>query len=249
MDFMGFSGRKILVTGASSGIGQATAILLSQLGAAVVLVARDMEKLSQTLNRMENPARHMAVAFDLNDFERYEEMFQKSVEDGVKLTGLVHSAGIVKAIPLKVIKPENVKEIFDTNFFAFLYLTSKYAKKKFSDGGSVVGVSAINAHHPDKCMSVYAASKSALEAAVRTLALELTGQGIRINSVIPGAVNTPMIKGIDEERVKAIAGRQLLGMEEPQQIADVIAYLLSDRSSAITGRNVYADAGALGQYT
>ena len=111
-----------------------------------------------------------------------------------------------------------------------------------------MGVSAINAHYPQKCMSIYAASKGALEASVKTLALELCCQGIRINSVIPGAVETPMSEFIEEETKKQIEGRQLLGMEQPGQIADVIAYLLSDRSSCMTGRNVYADAGLLGQF-
>ncbi|MBR4153935.1 MAG: SDR family oxidoreductase [Paludibacteraceae bacterium] len=96
-------------------------------------------------------------------------------------------------------------------------------------------------------MTLYSASKAAVEAAVRNLALELSGQQIRINSVIPGAVNTPMAKNVEENILNAIVAKQLLGMQVPEQIANLIVYLLSDRSDAITGRNIFVDGGMLGQ--
>jgi len=247
MQFIDLSDRKILVTGASSGIGQATAILLSQLGATVVLCARREKELNQTVAVMENPARHIVIPFDVRDFDNYDKLFERATADGVKLTGLVHSAGIVKAIPLKIMRAENINEIFEVNFTAFMCLIAQYIKKKFSNGGCIVGISAINAHYPAKCTSIYAASKGALEASIRTLALELSPKGIRINSVIPGSVRTPMIDDMDKETLKQIESKHLLGMETTGQIADVIVYLLSDRSSGITGRNVYADGGVLGQ--
>lgn len=248
MRFIDLSGRKILVTGASSGISRATATLLSRLGAAVVLCARDQGRLQETLDGMEHPQRHVVAPFDVRDFDAYDRLFQMSVADGVKLTGLVHSAGIAKAVPLRMLRKESIDEIFDVNCSAFLCLAAKYARKKYSDGGSIVGISAVNAHYPHKCMGIYAASKGALEASVRTLAVELAAQGIRINSVIPGAVKTSMADSMDGDTLRSIAGRQLLGMETPGQVADVIAYLISDRSSCITGRNIFADGGLLGQW-
>lgn len=96
-------------------------------------------------------------------------------------------------------------------------------------------------------MTLYAASKAAIEAAVKTMAIELADQRIRINAIIPGAVDTPMSESVNTEMLKSIVSKQLLGMQSPSQIADYIAFLLSDRSSAVTGRSLYADGGMLGQ--
>lgn len=246
MQYMDLTGKKILVTGASSGIGKAAAELLSKLGATVVLCARNKEQLRNTLAVMEAPSRHIVLSFDLCRFEDYEQLFEKAA-DGEKLTGMVHSAGVSKALPLKIMSKKWIDEIFEINYYAFMFLTSWFAKKKYSDGGSIVGISAVNAHYPQKCMSIYAASKGALEASVRTLALELASKNIRINSVVPGAVKTPMADLVSEDILRQIVDRQLLGMENPEQIANVIAFLISDNSSCITGRNIYADGGVLGQ--
>lgn len=247
MRFINLAGRKILVTGASSGIGRATAILLSQLGAVVILCGRNQKELEITREQLKEKDKHLVIPFDVTCFNSYEEMFHEAVADGIKLTGLVHCAGIAKVIPIKILKKEDIDAIFNVNYTAFMCLIACYARKKYSNGGSIVGVSAINAHYPQKCMSVYAASKGALEVSVKTLALELAPLKIRINTVIPGAVKTPMTDFIDDEALKKIAEKQLLGMEEAEQISDVIAYLLSDRSASMTGRNIYADGGVLGQ--
>ena len=121
------------------------------------------------------------------------------------------------------------------------------AKKKYNIGGSIVGISALNAHYPQKCMTLYSASKAAVEATIRSLALELSGQHIRINSVIPGAVNTPMAKSVELHTLNTIVAKQLLGIQSPEQIANLISFLLSDKSDAITGRNIFVDGGMLGQ--
>ena len=247
MQFINLSERKILVTGASSGIGRATAILLSQLGATVVLCGRNGRELEITRSRMQNGDKHFVLPFDITHFQNYNELFCKAVTDGEKLTGLVHCAGMTKVIPIKLLKKEDIDNIFNVNYNAFMYLVAYYVRKKYSSGGSIVGISAINAHYPQKCMSVYAASKGALEASIKTLALELAPLKIRINSVIPGAVATPMTEFIDDEILNKIEEKQLLGMEDAEQIANVIAYLLSERSASMTGRSVYADGGVLGQ--
>ena len=137
--------------------------------------------------------------------------------------------------------------LFSVNYYGFLNMVQHYSRRKYNNGGSVVAISAVNKHYPQKCMTLYAASKAAIEASVRTLAIELSDLNIRINSVVPGAVNTPMAASVEEEALTRIVSRQLLGMQEPGEIANVIAFLLSDSASAITGRNIFADGGMLGQ--
>lgn len=247
MSLVDLQKRKILITGASSGIGRAVAILVSQLEASVVLCGRDEDKLKKTLSMMTHTEKHQYICFDVKNFSNYERVFCEAVSDGVLLDGLVHCAGIAKVTPLRILKPSIITEIMDTNFCSFMQLVSMYARKKYACGGSVVAVSAVNSHYPQKCMSVYAASKAALEAAVKTMALELAAQRIRINCVVPGAVDTSMMRGVEEEVIKKILDKQLLGVGKPEDIANMIAFLLSNAASFITGRSLYVDGGMLGQ--
>lgn len=239
-----FTDKKIMVTGASSGIGRATAVLLDSLGAELVLCDRDEENLQKVVAELSHAR---GIPFDLLSFDDYDGLFSQAVSEGKKLNGLVHCAGIVSVTPLKIMQPQLIHNIMDINLTSFMMLCSSYSKRKYSIGGSIVGISAANAHTPQKCMSVYAASKAAVEASVKTMALELAKSNIRINCIAPGAVNTPMSQNTDEETLKKIVSRQLLGMCEPSQIASVAAFLLSEASSAITGRTVFADGGMLGQ--
>ena len=239
--------RKILITGASSGIGRATALLVSQLGASVVLCARDASRLLETLEMMDSPQKHRCIPFDVTDFDKYDEVFTQAVSDGKKIDGLVHCAGIARPLPIRSMSPSAVLAIMDVNFHSFLHLVHTYTKKKYGCGGSIVAVSAANSHYPQTCMSVYAASKAALEASIKTMALELAAQKIRINCVAPGAVDTPMTQMADEDALDKILDKQLLGMGKPKDIANMIAFLLSDASSFITGRAMFVDGGLLGQ--
>lgn len=245
------SDKKILITGASSGIGRETAILATRLGATIVLCGRDEQRLKETRQFMEDSKKHITIVYDLCDFEHYNDLFDQAVADGIHLKGLVHCAGIASVLPLRAMKHKQVQNVMDTNFGSFMELMSFYGKRKYSDGGSVVAVSAINAHYPQKCMSAYAASKAAIEAAASSFALELSVQGIRVNCVVPGSIDTPMAHGftdnVGEDKLDLINKSQLLGMGRPIDVANMIAYLLSDASSFITGRQMFVDGGRLGQ--
>ena len=243
-----FVGKRIMVTGASSGIGRSTAILLSQLGANIVLIGRDGTRLQSTLDKMAT-GDHTVLSFDLQNFDEYDAMLAQCIAKG-KLDGLVHCAGIAKVIPIKAVSVNNIHETMDTNFTSFLMLMKYLSKKRFTnDGASFVVLSAINAHYPQKCMSVYVASKAALEAAVKTLALELYERKMRINTLVVGPVATPMGGfPLDSEEGKGVHSDitpNLMGLALPQQIAEMAAYLLSDACSYTTGRNFYVDGGRL----
>lgn len=236
-----------MIAGASSGIGQATSVLLSRLGAKLVLVSRDADRLEVTKDMLLWPAAHTVIPYDSTDLESCKDVFDKAVADGKKLSGFVYCCGTAKAIPLRAVSYTEYSNIFFVNYYGFLHMIKYFAKRKYNDGGSIVAVSALNAHYPQKCMTVYASSKAAIEAAVRTLAVELADVNIRINSVIPGAVDTPMSGCVDKTTLERIISRQLLGMQQPDEIANLIAFLLSARSGAITGRNIFTDGGMLGQ--
>lgn len=243
---MDMSGKRVLITGASSGIGRATAVLLSKLGAALVLMGRDHERLEETRRMLTGDA-HVAIPLELRNFDEYAGRFKEIRSTGEKLSGLVHCAGIAKVIPIKVASADNIREMFDVNFVSFMELVKHYSKKTNSSGGSIVCLSAINAHYPQKCMSIYAATKGALEMAVSSLAVELFDKNIRVNAIVPGPIATPMAGSFGEVSGDEgnIIGRQLMPLGQPEDIANMAAYLLSDAAKFITGRKFYVDGGRL----
>ena len=246
-----FADKTILVTGASSGVGREVAIALSKKGARVVLVARDSERMDRTIHEMDNPAMHIAISFDLLRLDEYHEIFNTLKEKKIKLNGLVHCAGIAPVIPLRISNYQNSIDVFKLHYFSFVELAKFYSKKAYSEGGSIVAVSAISAHVPQKCMTAYSSSKAAVEAACRSLAIELVDKNIRINSVVLGGVNTSItansntsISNVTSTYENPVQ-RQLLGIAEPKQVVGPILFLLSDESGFITGRELYVDGGLL----
>ncbi|MBP5260536.1 MAG: SDR family oxidoreductase [Clostridiales bacterium] len=238
---------KYLILGASSGIGRAVAEELAAEGHTLILASSNESRLTSVKDSLCSPDTHTVSVFDAREPESLNRVYDQAVNDGVKLDGVVYSVGTVLVTPLRTLKKEDIDSVFGINFDTFLIAASLFAKKKYSSGGSFVAVSAANAHYPQKCMSVYAASKGAIEAAVKTLALEMSEQNKRINAVIPGATETAMIKDIPREQLDSIVSKQLNGLLSPEDIADVICFLLSDKSRSITGRSIFADGGLLGQ--
>lgn len=243
-DYLKLCNKRVMVTGASSGIGRATAIALSRQGAQTILIGRNKEGLEETIGRMKEGV-HVSIDADLKDFTQYEAIFKKATEGG-KISGLVHCAGVVEVIPAKVITYQKMLDMFHINFFAFMELIKYFTKKRFSDGGSIVAVSALSAHQGRKGMSVYSASKGALEAAVRSLSFELIDKGFRVNAVVPGPVATPMAVKSEQDFGFRVEERASLGIANPEDIANTILYLLSDASGFVTGRNCFVDGGRIG---
>ena len=210
------------------------------------MLGRDEQRLAETKDNLSGEG-HVSISLELREFEKYADAFKQIKETGKKLDGFVHCAGIAKVIPLKVVSANVIQDIFAVNYVSFMELMKHFAKKTNSDGGSVVCLSAINAHYPQKCMSVYAATKGALEMAVSSLAVELFEKKIRVNAVVPGPIATPMAASFSEVSGEEsnIVGQQLMALGEPADIANMTAYLLSDASKFITGRKFYVDGGRL----
>lgn len=241
--------KKIMVTGASSGMGRATAILLSQIGAKVVLVGRNESKLHETIAGMEEPEKHICFSQDLSVLEEIEPLVKQAVrQDGVKLNGLVHCAGAAHTVPLPLMNYEKQDADMRLNYYAFIELIKHISKRKYcGESCSFVGISSVAAFRGEKCQTIYSATKAAMDAAVITLSKELADKGMRINSIRPGSIRTDMLKKFAEqiglESVDVLNERQRFGLGKPEDVANLAAFLLSPAAGFITGQNIAIDGG------
>ena len=238
---------KYLVTGAASGIGKATSIALAECGARIVLVDMNEEGLKKTFSEMSGNG-HMIYPIDFSEQTDLSETIGAIVEQMGKLNGFVHCAGIAPVTPIATLTREKLEKVMAINYYSFLEMVRCISKKKYREENcNIVGVSSINSLYPEKCMTAYVASKAAVNAAVESLAIELAKNNIRINAVMPGIVNTPMTQRafseMEEENRNLKQRKQVLGTTEPEEVASIILFLLSDLSTAITGRTIYADGG------
>lgn len=235
-------GKTILVTGASSGIGRATAIECSKLGAIVIITGRNSERLQQTYDSLYGLG-HLQIIADLNNLEDLTSL----VNQVPILDGVVNNAGIAKTQPISFIKEEDLQKIFATNTFTPILLVKQLLrKKKINKNASLVFTSSVSAIKSDLGNSVYGASKAALQSYVRYCARELAPKSIRANSIHPGMVTTPLIIGgaHSDDDLQTDAQNYPLGRYgRPEEIAWSIIYLLSDASAWITGHSLIIDGG------
>jgi NAD(P)-dependent dehydrogenase (short-subunit alcohol dehydrogenase family) len=241
------SGKTIIVTGASSGIGAAAVTALTGAGCKVVATARDAEKLSALYGADGNVA---ALPWDLSDPERIADYANEAGELAGPVAGLVHCAGAQDVSPLHLTKPALLDRVFRLNTYAAVLLVSFFSKKgKYADGASFVLISSLSAHEGTRGRSVYAASKAALEGYAVAAAPELAEKGIRINCIAPGIVRTPAVDGffkqLTDEQKDALLTEYPLGIGEPEDVAHLIEYLISDRARWITGQVLKPDGGHL----
>ena len=240
-------GKTILVTGASSGIGRATAIECSKMGATVVITGRNWSQLIETQNSMKS---HMGggkstiIRCNLTDETELNQLFESTPV----LHGAVLNAGISRLSPVKSIRREVLKQVLETNTVSAIMLLQKLLKsRKLADGSSVVFTSSMSALGETAVgTSIYSASKGALTAFVRVAALEVAGRGIRVNAICPGEVRTGMIADNDLMSGEADAGIRRYPLKrygEPRDIALAMVYFLSDASSWVTGTNFVIDGG------
>lgn len=235
-------GKTILVTGASSGIGQATAIECSKMGAKVVVTGRNSERLQKTFSQLEGDG-HLQVVADLN----IEADIAHLVEICPALDGLVNNAGRGKSKPVNFINFEDLQDVYQTNLFGVVLLTKMLLKKKkIIKGGSIVFTSSISSYMTAPGLSIYASSKAAVTAYMRTCAIELGPKGIRANAVLPGMVETKLINSgtyTDEDKKADLNLYPLGRYGAPDDIAHAMVFLLSDASAWITGTELVVDGG------
>lgn len=242
----GISGKTFLITGASSGIGKEVAISLSELDAQVIITGRNPERVEQTFLKLKQNSgqNHQMFAGDLNDANFLKKLSQQPFN----LSGVVLCAGIVEAVPFKFFSMEKALNLFNTNFFSPMLLVKElYVSKKLDTPSSLVFLSSIAGTKIGvKGNSIYAATKGAISAAVKVLSIEMAKSRIRVNSVAPGLVKTPMIDGlkaISDQAIEKDQAHYPLGFGSPNQIADAVIFLLSDSSSWITGSDLVVDGG------
>ncbi len=237
-------GKTVLVTGASSGIGQATAIECSRLGARLIINGRNKERLNETLSSLAGDG-HIIIDGDLTS----KEDIQKIVDLLPQLQGAVLCAGKGMTLPFPFCVREKYDEVFDINFFAPIELLRLLVKKKRLDKeSSVVLVSSIGGITKFTMGNgIYGASKAALSSAMKTCARELAPKKIRVNCVNPGMVETKLIHSgtlTEEQHEQDMQKYPLKRYGRPSDIAFGIIYLLSDASSWVTGTNMFIDGGA-----
>lgn len=244
---MDLTGKKVLVTGASSGIGRATCIQLSRLGAHVILVARNEKKLNETLQQMQND-NHFIYPFDLKNICDIEAFVKKILVESGPLDGFVHCAGVAPVRTLNMSIFNFINDVFLINVFAFIELSRIFAKKgNFNTNASIVAISSIASQFGNKTMTAYSASKGALDSAIKSMSIELSDKKIRVNTINAAFVDTEMFENyIDyagEDAKNKVLDRQYAGLIPVEDMSNAIAYFISDTSRYITGTNFIIDAG------
>lgn len=236
-------GKRILITGASSGIGQAIAIQCSRLGATMILVARNEERLQKTMSLLDGCG-HEYLTCDLGRRDEVEAL----VSNVENLDGLVNNAGFIITRPLQYIDYGHLDSILEVNTLAPIILTSRLVKqRRLNKGASIVFTASLAGTKGGTFgNSLYSASKAAIDGFVKNAALELASKKIRVNAVCPGMVETSIFSAglISEEQLELDAKKYPLGRYgKPDEIAYAVVYFLSDASSWTTGASLVIDGG------
>lgn len=234
--------KTVLVTGATSGIGFATAKLLLNLGCTIYAVGRNQNKLNEL--KQTKSEKVITIEADL----RSNDDIKKIVDNIDKIDGFVHSAGVVKNIPLQFINREYLETERSLNYDSFLFLTQMLIKKKkINPNGSIIPISSIAAIFGITGLSIYCGTKAALVGTMRVLAKELSNNKIRVNTVSPGMVRTELVdkaaNDLTHEALEIDEKKYPLGYGLPDDVAYTVAFLLSDASRWITGQDIVLDGG------
>jgi NAD(P)-dependent dehydrogenase (short-subunit alcohol dehydrogenase family) len=240
-------GRTLLVTGASSGIGRATAVLLSQLGAKLIISGQDPERLQLTMRSLSGGG-HIVAPFNLSEVESISGWIKDLANQHGALSGLAHCAGIHTIGPLQTLQVPKVETVLRVNVTSAIFLVKAFRQKGCAAAGaSLVLVSSVAGLTGQPALTVYSTSKGALIAFARSAAVELAPAGIRVNCVAPGIVETEMTgrlrEQLTDEQFQAIEHIHPLGLGSPADVASAIAFLIGPQSRWITGTTIVVDGG------
>lgn len=242
------SERRVLVTGAASGIGLASSLRVAAMGARVLAFDRDENGLAALLAQLPG-AGHASHAIDLREVDEIPAAMVACAEQGGPLSGLVHAAGISSVSPTRLLSPKNYRDVLAVNTEAALALVRGFQNRKVctEDGGSVVLIASVMALVGSVGGTAYSMSKAALTGLAKSAALEFAPRGIRINCIAPGFVKTQMYDKVaaswDAAQREQIERAHPLGLGEPDDVANAIAFLLADASRWITGSTLVCDGG------
>ena len=240
-------GRRILVTGASSGIGAHSTKFFSSLGAHVILVGRSIQKLNSISSQL--PANTSLVkAVDLSLPDTLYREIRTLPSEWLPLDGVFHAAGHELVKPVRLIKSSDFESLMSVSVQTALSIGRAASSKRImANGGSLVFMSSVAAITGTSGLTLYSASKGAIESMTRSLAVELSSKCIRVNSITAGAVETPMhqrlLGGMPDDAVQDYLARHPLGFGQPCDISNIAAFLISDASRWMTGTSIVLDGG------
>lgn len=249
MNAADFRDRWVIVSGASSGIGRATAVALAGAGARVALLGRRPAELAETARLCGPPERTTVAILDLGEADAIAPAMAALVARLGPVYGLCHAAGLVQTLPLAGTTPARLRRLLDVNLTAGLELARALARREVlgPDGGSWLFIASAYAHVGAPGQVAYSATKGAVVAAVRSLALELAPRRVRVNSLSPGLVRTPMTdpatSTVSEEQWARLAARHPLGTGEPEDVARAAVFLLDPANRWLTGADLRIDGG------
>lgn len=240
-----FTGKRFVITGASSGMGRQVSLELAEAGANILAIARGRKALDE-LQKI-YPANIEITEVDVCDSERLEEAIQSFVKVNGKLDGAVHAAGISKLTPLRAYNEEEARLVMDISFWAGVKLLQICTKVRNSaSGASFLLFSSVRAVHTDKGLFSYAGAKTAVKIAAQTFAKEIAQRGLRINTISPGWIKTQMTEGLEEtHNLDEVYRNSLLGIGEASDVSGMVLFLLSNRAKWITGADFVVDGGYL----
>ena len=245
-----FNGENILVTGASDGLGKEICFLLNSLGANVIGIARNESKLDDIKKEVKYQDKFHYEIEDLSiNLDDIPNVISKIVKKFGKLKGIVHSAGVIEILPLKAITLDNLDRIHNLNFKAGVMISKGFANRKnnIGENSSIVLLSSIASLLGYKGLVSYSTSKGAINSLVKSLAIELSQNKIRVNSISPGHINTELFNQNKElyskDFLEELESKYPFGLGEPRDVANLVTFLLSDTSKWITGQNIVIDGG------